>query len=64
MAHERIESTAQVDKTENNQSEPTPVAVIGIQVLSSTLSPPDALPNLYLDLIAHSGYRRPPPTHQ
>src|SRR5262245_1567229 len=64
MTHERTTDCAQADDTENKQSEHALVTSIGSQVRSSILQPPGALTNLHLDLIAHPGYRRPPPSCQ
>ncbi len=61
MDHERTTSSVQVDDTENSQFEHAPGAVTGSQILAPILPPPGSLPNLRLDLIAHSSYRRPPP---
>src|SRR5262249_807889 len=64
MAHERNTSSVQVEDKKNNQFEHAPGVVTGSQVQSPMLPPPGALSNLHLDLIAYSGYRRPPPACQ
>jgi hypothetical protein len=66
MAHERIASSALVDEARddagNKQYNHTPGFVSDNEVPATILSPADALPDLHLDLIANSVYRRPPPT--
>ena len=61
MDHERAASSVQVDGTENIQFEHALGVDTSSQVLAPILPPPGAPPNLHLDLIAYSSYRRPPP---
>jgi hypothetical protein len=66
MAHERDTLSALVgearDDVENKQFNQALGAVSHNEVQAPILSHADALPHLHLDLIAHSVYRRPPPT--
>lgn len=52
------------DDTGSKQFSHAPDALSGDEARLSILSPPDVLPDHLLDLIAYSGYRRPPPTRQ
>ena len=52
------------DDTGSKQFSRTPDAVSDDEARLSILSQPGVLPDLQLDLIAYSGYRRPPPTRQ
>ena len=52
------------DDTASKQFSHAPEAVSGAEARLSILSPPGVLPDLQLDLIAYSSYRRPPPTRQ
>jgi len=64
MAREAAAPNVQVDDSENNQFENALGVVISSQVLAPVPLPPTDLPNLQLDLIANSSYRRPPPAAQ
>src|SRR5262252_1750693 len=64
MDHERATFSVQADGAENNQFEHALGAVTGGQVLAPIPPPLGALSDLHLDLIAHTGYRRPPPACQ
>jgi hypothetical protein len=52
------------DDTGSKQFSDAPDAFSDDEARLSILSPPDVLPDLQLELIAYSGYRRPPPTRQ
>jgi hypothetical protein len=66
MAHEHVVSSALVDEAGddagNKQFNHAPSIVSDNEVPTPMLSSADALPDLHLNLIAHSVYRRPPPT--
>ena len=64
MDLERAASSVQVDDTENIQIEHAPDAVTVGQVPALILPPQGGLPNLQLDLVSNSSYRRPPPACQ
>jgi len=64
MARESDTSNVQIDDSENNQLENAPGVVTGGRVRSPIPLPLCALRDLSLDLIAYSGYRRPPPARQ
>jgi hypothetical protein len=65
MVHERVASSALVDEARddagNKQFDRAPGVASDNGAPALILSPADALPDLRLDLIAHSVYRRPPP---
>lgn len=66
MAHERDTLSAldddAGDDAGNKQFDLAIGAVSDNEVPAPILSPADALPDLHLDLMAYSVYRRPPPT--
>ena len=66
MTHERNTSSALEDEAKgdsgNKQFDRAPGAVSGNEIPATILSPASYLPDLHLDLITASVYRRPPPT--
>ncbi len=52
------------DDAGSKQFNHAPDVVSGAEAQLSILSSPGVLPDLHLDLIAYSGYQRPPPTRQ
>jgi hypothetical protein len=66
MAHERSAFSALDDDAgddEGNKFDHALGADSDNEIQAPILSPPDELPVLHLKLIAHSSYRRPPPTY-
>jgi hypothetical protein len=66
MAHERSAFSALDDDAGDDEGDKQFDHALGAdsdnEVQEPILSPPDELPVLHLNLIAHSGYQRPPPT--